>query len=122
MKPREPSAVGSRGRSAFVPALPWLWRVAVGAGRGKAALTACFALSGSFFPHPSNGSPNHQPEPPPPIADVSHTPELMLVVRMARRSESGLRGRRWGGRASRGKRLIWFNASGQLYPLLEAMG
>ncbi|KAK2513798.1 hypothetical protein Q9233_015325 [Columba guinea] len=33
----------------------------------------------SFSIGEGNGSPNHQPEPPPPIADVSHTPELMLV-------------------------------------------
>ncbi|KAM6330783.1 TFCP2 factor, partial [Uria aalge] len=33
----------------------------------------------SFSIGEGNGSPNHQPEPPPPIADVSHTSELMLV-------------------------------------------
>ncbi|NXX99227.1 TFCP2 factor, partial [Centropus bengalensis] len=33
----------------------------------------------SFSIGEGNGSPNHQPEPPAPIADVSHTPELVLV-------------------------------------------
>ncbi|KAM4643947.1 alpha-globin transcription factor CP2 isoform 3-T3 [Amazona ochrocephala] len=33
----------------------------------------------SFSIGEGNGSPNHQPEPPAPIADVSHTSELMLV-------------------------------------------
>ncbi|KAM6038761.1 alpha-globin transcription factor CP2 isoform 3-T3 [Theristicus caerulescens] len=33
----------------------------------------------SFSIGEGNGSPNHQPEPPPPIADVSHTSELVLV-------------------------------------------
>ncbi|XP_014811189.1 PREDICTED: alpha-globin transcription factor CP2 isoform X1 [Calidris pugnax] len=33
----------------------------------------------SFSIGEGNGSPNHQPEPPPPITDVSHTSELMLV-------------------------------------------
>lgn len=73
------------------------------------ALTLCSALSGSL-PQPSNGSPNHQPEPPPPIADVSHTSELMLVVRMVHRSENGIWG--WsgggfvGGCSLLGKRLL----------------
>ncbi|NWR56396.1 TFCP2 factor, partial [Bucorvus abyssinicus] len=33
----------------------------------------------SFSIGEGNGSPNHQPEPPAPLADVSHTSELMLV-------------------------------------------
>lgn len=69
-----------------VPASQWCW------GGSGAELTVGSAVSVSLSPPSRNGSPNHQPEPPPPIADVSHTSELMLGVRMACGSEGGLRG------------------------------
>lgn len=58
-----------------------------------------------LFPCPSNGSPNHQPEPPAPLADVSHTSELVFVVRTVHGSGTGLRG--WSGAAFVGGALCW---------------
>lgn len=56
-------------------------------GKGSANHVLCSVW---LFPPSRNGSPNHQPEPPPPIADVSHTSELVLVVRMGHGSQKGL--------------------------------
>lgn len=83
---------------------------------GKSGSNRVFCPFGLFFSPPQQWVPKPPARAPPSDRRCKSHPRANAGGKDGAQVRKRARGRRWGGRASRGKRLLWFNASGQLYP------